>query len=352
MRLKTILTFLLLTAFSSGAGAESCPVFIFPGADVCSSADCSVTFSAQPSGVARVLRDNAYGTQLGINFGVRSILRLGDNGRINFGSTGGTQAIRTNEEGDLDCTAFTPGPRLYTVDMAGGGWLQFTTNNWFDLNTNGLLALAAGSKIDGRLDIKSQGTVGVSAIGDMVMPNADISAKEGITLHGTGDIQIGDLQNEGDPADPASNVGINISARGDIKIGSVDSTGDFNVMADGDITIGEIGTAESISLMIRPPTTGIITIDGRQSTDGSVMCSPPDDCNGFALDGAGGEEDCEPLNPDGSVSDCAGGGGGPAGPDYALVLVLACYRKYWLSSRDRNRPGIRYQCSPQPDGSV
>jgi hypothetical protein len=312
------------------AHAQSCP-FAFPDLSVCSASDCYVLINVRPNGTAQVLPDNQYGTELGINFGTQSIFQLGDNNaRISFGNNGGNETVLAGSLMTPVCRHITSGLHVYTVDMTNGGWLDFSGNNRIELNANSILKLAGGSKINGRLDIQSEGAVGILATDEIAMPNMDIEAEQGITLSGQGNIQIGNLQNQGTSS---QNQGIIISADGDVQIGIVDSNDDFSVMAGGDISIEEIRNAGSISLTINPPATGVIRIGGQQTTDNPVMCSPPDDCNGFELDGggSGGGDGCNTVNPDPNVpNNC---GGGTTGPEFAFLLIPVFYRRYRISSR-------------------
>jgi hypothetical protein len=301
--------------------------FVFPSLQACPEENCNILIDVRPRGVARVLRDNEYGTRLGIDFGAESVFDLGDNGRLSFGNTGGIQALRTGPF-TVNCLPFPSGLIPYEVDLAQGGSLYFSGNNRFELNPNNIFTLSAGSKIDGRLDIESQGAMSMISTGGITMPNLDISAPDGITIFGQGDIQIGDLENRNESSEN-NNRGINISADGDVEIGIVDGNGELSVIAGGDINIEEIENMESISLTISPPEAGIITIGGRQAIDNPVMCAPPDDCNGFEPDegsnGGGGEDECEPVNEDGSANECAGGG--TTGIEFVLLCMAALFGK-------------------------
>ncbi|HEX5056729.1 MAG TPA: hypothetical protein VFX02_09550 [Gammaproteobacteria bacterium] len=255
-----------------------------------------------------------------IKFGEQSIFDLGDNGRLNFGTSGGTQAVTIDDSGTLFCTSFPAGNNPYTVDMTAGGWLFFSGNNRFDLNTHNIFSLGGFSKIDGRLDIQSDGTVGVGSVGEMALPNVDIDAAKGITISAKGDVQIGYLQNQGTPA---SNQGIIINADGDVTIDTVDSNDDFSVTAGGDISIGEIRNADSISLAISPPGAGVIRIAGKQTTDNPVICAATDDCNGFTPDGNSGGDSCNTVNSDPNApNNC---GGGAADPGFLLLCAAALF---------------------------
>ncbi len=339
MRLKILIVFLLSIA-TLEARADAC-TYTFPILTVCTgSAACVVAISADPSGVGKVLRDNVYGTRLGIYFGERSMFDLGDDGRLNFGNEGGFLSLVTDADGNTSCTPYLPGLGLipFPVDMTPGGSLLFSHNNRFLLNSGNFISLAAGSKIDGRLDIQSEGAVNVAATGDMAMPNLAVDAEKGITVHGQGDIQIGNLTNQGSSS---GNQGIHIVGEGDVEIGGVDSESDFEVIADGDITVEEITNADSISLTIRPPNTGVITIGGRKTTVSPVMCSPPDNCDGFELEGGGsGGDSCNTVNSDpNAANNCPGGGA--TGPGFAWLLLLAFYRRYRLLFRaKKSRQGF------------
>lgn len=325
MRQRILMTILLMAA-ALEARAQSC-FFAFPSLSTCSGSNCSILINVQPGGTVRVLPDSKYGNQLGINFGAQSVFRLGDNGRINFGNSGGIEAVMVQGSPFPACTSFNGGFQSnYVVEMGGGGWLDFSGNNRIELKANNVFALGGVSKIDGRLDIQSDGAVGIIVSGDATLPNVDLDAQNGITLSGQGDIQIGNLTNQGAPAD---NQGININANGDVTIGIVEGTGDFSVMAGGNISIGEIRNADSIALMIAPPATGIIRIGGTQTTDSQVLCAPTDDCSGFELagggSGGGGVNDCNTVSSDPSVSnDC---GGGATGPGFTLLCLWALFRR-------------------------
>jgi hypothetical protein len=312
MRLKILLVVLLLPVAVVDARAQLC-LYTFPGSSVCSATDCSVLISIQPSGVVRIRPDNRYGSELGINFGERGLFDLGDNGRINFGNSGGFQAV-LNENSIPVCTFFGSGKRSYTVEMGGGGWLDFTGNNEMEFKLNNGFALGPGSRIDGRMDIQSDNSVGiVTAGGDIAMPNVDIEAVNGISLNIQGDMEIGDLRTEGTSA----NSGIDITVSGAVETGMVNTNGDFSVMAGGDISIETIGNADSIALTISPPGAGVITIGGQQTTDNPVICAPPDDCNDFQPDNGGGGSvnDCNTVSADPNVSR----------PGFILLLCMATF---------------------------
>jgi hypothetical protein len=330
MYMKFIFAFLLLAAAPVRAQVNPC-IFTFPSLNACEGGNCRVVIHLDPGGVARILPDNRYGRGLALNFGPESVFDLGDNGRINFGISGGFQAILTSGTTFPACTtAFTSGSRPYTVDLTTGGWLLFTGNNRMEFKTDNHFVLGNGSKIDGRLDIEGTGTVSIlSSDGDLTMPNLDISAEEEINVQvGQGDVQLGGLRSEG--TDPA-NSGILISAGGDVEIDNVDSAKDFTVIAEGDITIGTIENAETISLTIDPSSNGVIKINGKVTTDNPLICGPPDDCSDFQVDGGGGgsgSTDCNTVSSDPNVDrpeNCAGGGA--TGPGFVLLCVAVLYRR-------------------------
>jgi hypothetical protein len=179
---------------------------------------------------------------------------------------------------------------------------------------------------------------------EMVMPNVEIDARKGISLSAQGDIQMGNIQNQGTSAD---NQGISITSGGSVSIGIVDSNDDFAVTAGGDISIGEIRNADSISLTVTPPTAGIIKIGGNQTTMSPVICAPTDNCNGFELDGSGsGGDGCNTVNSDPDApNNC---GGGVASPDLvSFLLFVLLWRR-----RVKNSRGGRTRCSPPPGRSV
>jgi hypothetical protein len=293
---------------------------IFPSLSVCSGSGCNVSITVRPSGVVHVLRDNRYGLDQTIKFGERSVFDLGTGGRINFGTGGGIQAVVIDEDGTLDCTPFFPGTIPYTVDMTPGGWLDFSHNNSIQLKASSVFVLGAFSVVDGRLDIQSDGTIGISSLGEMAMPNVDIGAPDGVTLDARGDIQIGNLQNQ-NQGTAAGNQGVHINTTGDVTIDTVDSNGDFAIVAGGNINIGEIKNADSISLTINPPNAGVIKIAGKQTTDNPVICAATDDCNGFVPDGGSGGDGCNTVNSDPNApNNC---GGGAAGPGFLLLCAAA-----------------------------
>jgi hypothetical protein len=330
MRLKILLIVLLLPVAVFDARAQLC-LLTFPGSSVCTGSNCTILIDIRPEGVARLLRDNRYGANLAINFGEHGVFDLGDNGKINFGNSGGFEAV-LDENSTPVCQSFSSGLRLYSVEMGAGGWLIFSGNNRMEFKESNGFALGNGSKIEGRLDIDSQGTVGIFATGgDTAMPNVDIEAENGISLTVDGNLQIGDLRNEGTTS---ANAGILINADGDVETGMVNTNDDLSVTAGGDINIETIGNADSISLTISPPGAGVITIGGRQTTDNPVFCGPPDDCSDFELDNGGGSGggDCNTVSSDPNVDrpdNCAGGGA--TGPEFVLLCMLAFYRKYRAS---------------------
>jgi hypothetical protein len=348
MRLKILLIVLLFSVTVLDAQAQLC-LLTFPGSSVCTGSNCTILIDIRPEGVARLLRDTRYGSNLAINFGGNGVFDLGDNGKINFGISGGFEAVLDENSAPV-CQTFTSGLRSYSVQMGAGGWLVFSGNNRMEFKQSNGFALGNGSKIEGRLDIDSPGAVGIFATGgDTAMPNVDIDAENGISLTVDGDLEIGDLRNEGTTS---ANSGILINADGDVETGMVNTNDDFSVTAGGDINIETIGNAGSISLTISPPTAGVITIGGRQTTDNPVFCGPPDDCNDFEIDNGGGSGsiDCYTPSSDPNVDrpdDCPGGGA--TGPGFVLLCMLALYRTY----RTR-RFGIlnRWQCSPPPGRSV
>ncbi|HEY3487447.1 MAG TPA: hypothetical protein VGL10_05225 [Gammaproteobacteria bacterium] len=320
------LIFFMLLLGVADARAQLCPSSLF-GVSLCSGGACNILIDVRPSGVVRVLPDSRYGTGMNINFGTDSVFQLGDNGRINFGNSGGMQAVAVPNTALATCTAFSSGLQLYAVNMNSGGWLDFSGNNQIALKANNIFALGGGSKIDGRLDIQSDGTVSIGSPsgGDMTMPNVDINAKLGITLSGQGDIRIGNLTNQGTP--PGSNQGINIVSEGDVTLGTVDSNDDFSVTADGNITIGAIKNADSIALVINPPHTGVIKIGNQQTTDNPVMCASAEDCSNFQVTGDGSSEvnDCNTVNSDPEAANNCGGG--TPGAEFILLCFAVCCRR-------------------------
>jgi hypothetical protein len=339
MRIKLLLVFLLLATSPVRAQVNPC-IIAFPSLSACEGANCRVLIDLDPGGEARILSDNRYGRQLAVNFGPESVFDLGDNGRINFGISGGFEGIFSTGTAFPVCTFFGSGSRAYSVDLATGGRLLFTGNNRMDFKVDNHFVLGGGSKIDGRLVINGAGTVSIlSADADLTMPNLDISAAEGINVMvGQGDVQLGGLLSEG--TDPSGNSGILITSGGDVEIDNVDSASDFTVIAEGDITIGAIGNAESISLTINPPATGaigVITINGQVTTDNPVICGPPDDCSDFQVDdggGGSGSTDCNTVSSDPNVDrpdNCAGGGA--IGPGFVLLCMLVLYRKHRTTGR-------------------
>jgi hypothetical protein len=408
MRLR-ILLIAIIPVFNASAQAQIC-AFTFPNLSACSGSDCRIVFDVRPRGVARVLPGGQYGDQLGINFGERSIFQLGDNGRMSFGHSGGVQALRIGQTSLMACQFYSSGLRAYTVDMTNSGWLDFSGNNRIELNPNNVFVLGTGSKIDGRLDLQSEGTVSIGVTpGSMTMPNLDIDAANGIMLSGQGDIQTGNLRNQGTSS---ANQGINISAEGKVVVGAVATADDFTVTAGGDITVGDIDAAEgielrgkgdirvgnlrnqapsssadnrgvnmltegavivgivdvnndfavtaggdititqiknadSISLAITPPAAGVIKIGGRRTTDNPVICAPTDNCNGFELadDGGSSGDDCNTVNSDPGAANNCGGGA--TGPGFCLLLSAV-----GLLRRLRVQPPECGRCSPPPERSV
>jgi hypothetical protein len=348
MSKKYWLLFCILIAPMSEARAAACTSPVFSDPSVCTGNNCSVSINFDPAGVVRVLADARYGTNQRISFGERSVLMLGAGGSINFGVAGGTQAVVIDQNGTLDCTPFLSGTYSSSSvdDMTGGGWLVFSHNNHIDFKALGSFGLAALSKIDGRLDIQSVGKVGLTTNDDAALPNVDIDAAEGITLHAQGDVQIGTLQNQGTSPD---NQGIHINAAGDVTIGVVDSNDDFAVLAGGNINIGEIKNADSISLTINPPNAGVIRIAGKQTTDNPVICASTDDCNGFVPEGGGSDGDsCNTVNSDPNApNNC---GGGAAGPGFLLLCAVTLLRR--RIRLYKNRVGDCLRCSPALGRSV
>lgn len=326
--------------------AQVCPLFSFPDLSVCSGDDCSVLVNMTPSGVVRVLPDNDYGGQLGINFGPNSVFNLGDFGRMNFGSTGGLEAVYPNAVPLVVCRFIPSGLAPYVVEMAFGGWFDLSSGNRMEFEENNVLVLASGSKIDGRLDIQTEGSVGlVSPSGDVTIPNVDISADQGITVSVKGGIQLGNLDNSGSDNSSGGgssggstsssggsstsssgsstssgggtgNSGIIINAGGDVVAGNVDTAGDLRIATTGNITLAAIGQADTISLLIDSPQGGTITIGDSEisGTDGpvSVECSAFEDCNDFDPDsnqpGGQANDPCSPANLDPNQPNACGGG--------------------------------------------
>jgi hypothetical protein len=332
MRIKLVMVFFLLLATASVRAQLNPCLITFPALNTCEGTNCRVLIDLGSGGEARILPDNRFGRQLALNFGPESVLDLGQNGRINFGISGGHEALLSAGSPFPACTFFTSGSRPYTVDLTSGGWLLFSGNNRMDFKLENHFVLGSGSKIDGRLVIQGADTVSIlSADADLTMPNLDVTAEEGINvLAGQGDVQLGGLRSEG--TDPSGNSGILISSGGDVEIDNVDSASDFTVVAEGDITIGTIGNAESISLTIDSSSDGVIKINGMITTDNPVICAPPDDCNDFQLDGGGGGSggtDCNTVSSDPNTDrpdNCAGGG--VIGPGFVLLCMLVLYRKY------------------------
>lgn len=359
--------------------AQICPLFGFPDLSVCSGDDCSVLVNMTPSGVVRVLPDNDYGGQLGINFGPNSVFNLGDFGRMNFGSTGGLEAVYPNAVPLVVCRFIPSGLAPYIVEMAFGGWFDLSSSNRMEFEENNVLVLASGSKIDGRLDIQTEGTVGlVSPSGDVTVPNVDISADQGITVSVKGGIQLGNLDNSGSDnssgggsssgstgsstsssggsssgsstsssgssgssSGGSGNSGIIINAGGDVVTGNVDTAGDLRIATTGDITLAAIGRANTISLLIDSPQGGTITIgDSKISgTDGpvSVECSAFEDCNNFdpGSNQSGGQanDPCSPANLDPNQPNACGGGS--SGFPLLWLLLSSVLLRGLLTSRRR-----------------
>jgi hypothetical protein len=343
--MRYLFVFFMLYAGLHEAWAATCPTLIFPSLSTCPSTNCNILFDVRPSGTARLLKDNKYGNQLLIKFGQQSIFELGNSGRLNFGNTGGLQAVAIDASGTLSCTPFSAGNYPYTVNITPGGWLLFSSNNRFDLNAHNVFSLGGFSEIDGRLDIQSEGTVNIGSSGEMALPNVDVDAANGITISGKGNVQLGNLQNQGASAD---NQGIIIYADGDVTIDTVDSNDDFSVTAGGNISIGEIRNADSISLVINPPNAGVIRIAGKQTTDNPVICASTDDCNGFVPDGGSDGDSCNTVNSDPNVpNNC---GGGAAGPGFLLLCAVTLLRR--RIRLYKNRVGDCLRCSPVLGRSV
>lgn len=370
--------------------AQICPLFGFPDLSVCSGDDCSVLVNMTPSGVVRVLPDSDYGGQLGINFGPNSVFNLGDFGRMNFGSTGGLEAVYPNAVPLVVCRFIPSGLAPYMVEMAFGGWFDLSSSNRMEFEENNVLVLASGSKIDGRLDIQTEGSVGlVSPSGDVTIPNVDISAEQGITISVKGGIQLGNLDNGGGDSSSGGNSassgggssggstsssggsttsssggssgggstsssgsstssgggtgnsGIIINAGGDVVAGNVDTSGDLRIATTGNITLATIGRAGTISLLIDSPQGGAITIgDSKISgTDGpvSVECSAFEDCNDFdpGSNQSGGQanDPCSPANLDPNQPNACGGGS--SGFPLLWLLLSSVLLRGLLMSRRR-----------------
>jgi hypothetical protein len=214
---------------------------------------------------------------------------------MNFGNTGGLEAVHPNGSPLVVCRTIPSGLAAYMVEMAGGGWFDLSANNRMEFGENNVLVLASGSKIDGRLDIQTEGSVGlVSPSGDVTLPNVDISADQGITVSAKGGIQLGNLDNSGgsgggsagggstsssggssggsstssgggsssgsstssgggsssgsstssgggSSSGSTANAGIIINAGGDVVADNVDTAGDLRITTTGDITLAAIG---------------------------------------------------------------------------------------------------------------
>jgi hypothetical protein len=322
----------LLLVVTQPLAAAPC-LFTFPSLATCAGTNCSVVFSFVPEADVRVLSDQQHGQGQAINFGAQSALDLGDNGRINFGSTGGTEAVIPNGSLFANCQIFPAGFNSYTVEMSNGGWLDFSGNNRMEFNANSILILGSGSKVDGRLDIQSEGSVGLlSTAGNVTMPNIDIAAEQGISVSGSANITLGNLQNTDGTG---SNLGISIHAGGDVVLGDIATDDEIEILTTGDITIDAIDAADSISLLINSPNGGTIRVGDSELSDNngpvSVICSASEDCNDFQLDdggGSGGSGDpCAPENIDPNKPNACGGGGGSGDTILIGLLLWAVWRQ-------------------------
>lgn len=358
MKQKILLLAFGLSCYSLSLQAQFlfCPNFIFPNLNVCSGDQCSILISMTPTGVARVLPDDEYGDQLGINFGLNSVFNLGDSGRMDFGNSGGFESVNQPNSPLALCEPVPAGLMPNIVEMAFGGWFDLSENNRMEFEANNVLVLGGGSKIDGRLDIETEGSVGlVSSSGDVTIPNVDISAEQGINISVDGGIELGNLDNSSDDSDGSGsssgggasggssggasssssggggngNTGININAGGDVVIGDVASNSELRIATtSGNITLNAIDRANSISLLVDSPEGGTIKIGDAEisGTDGpvSVQCSASEDCNDFspASDepGSGANDPCHPDNLDPDQPNACGGGGG--GSDFPFLLLL------------------------------
>lgn len=386
MNSRKLLCAFVLSCCSLPLQAQLCPLFSFPDLSVCNGDDCSILINLAPSGVVRVLPDNEYGDQLGINFGPNSVFNLGDFGRMNFGNTGGLEAVYPNDSPLVLCRTIPSGLAPYIVEMAFGGWFDLSQNNRMEFNENNVLVLGSGSKIDGRLDIQTEGSVGlVSSSGDVTIPNVDISAEQGINVSVQGSIELGNLDNSstddgsssggngssgGNSTSSSSggtssgssssgggssgggssggNTGININAGGDVIAGNVNSDSDLRIATTtGNITIAAIEQANTISLLIDSPDGGTITIGDSEisGTDGpvGVECSTTEDCNDFSPtpdqsgggDGSGGgggaNDPCNPDNLDPNQPNACGGGS--LGFPFLFLLLLLAIGREKIGSR-------------------
>jgi hypothetical protein len=329
-KLAHTIVFLSMT-LPQPAGAQVFCGFNFLHPAVCTGAQCNVLISMTPTGEARVVQDSQSGTSLAINFAANSIFELGDNGRMDFGGSGGVQATYGNAGTIAVCVNQQPGLKPYAVNISTGGWFELSTGNRMLFGENNVFALAGGSVIEGRLIVESPGNIGISSqTGDMSLGNVAISAGDGITVSGQGGVAIGELD--------AGNQGVNITAEGPVEVATLSSDGPIAVTATGDITIDTIGRAQSIDLLINSTTGGTITIgDNQVSADSGpviVSCTESQQCDSYEIDNggdngngqSGSPDDCnapdrDPNAPNACVA------GGAISPWWLMLLLLLLLRR-------------------------